>query len=193
MKKYIAIFLLSLLLTASFTACNKKRSESEPFSNIVEDGEEISVSDFLIKHLNEYIQSEGYLERKANYEEIYGNEENDFSFARVIDISANIPPTKLPIHLLAVKANCRWVVEAGVVYDSTLLVVDYDSGKIYDKFTVDDSWQNKNDSVEQQIWFLTNGILNSETYDGGTILQPSEIRTELSESEIAKINKALKQ
>lgn len=53
MKKYIAIFLLSLLLTASFTACNKKRSESEPFSNIVEGGEEISVSDFLIKHLNE--------------------------------------------------------------------------------------------------------------------------------------------
>ena len=193
MKKYIAIFLLSLLLTASFTACNKKSNESEPFSNIVEDGEEISVSDFLIKHLNEYIQSEGYLERKANYEEIYGNEENDFSVARVIDISANIPPTKPPIHLLEVKANCWWVVEAGVVYDSTLLIVDYDSGKIYDKFTVDDSWQNKNDSVEQQIWFLTNGILNSETYDGGTILQPSEIRTELSESEIAKINQALKQ
>ena len=71
--------------------------------------------------------------------------------------------------------------------------MDYDSGKIYDKFTVDDEWQNKNDSVEQQIWFLTNSILNSETYDGGTILQPSEIRTELPESEIAKINQALKQ
>lgn len=193
MKKCIAIFLLSLLLAASFTACNKKSSVSEPFSNIVDNGEEITVSDFLIKHLNEYIQSEGYLERKANYEEIYGNEENDFSVARVIDISANIPPTKLPIHLLAVKANCWWVVEAGVVYDSTLLVVDYDSGKIYDKFTVDDSWQNKNDSVEQQIWLLLNGILNSETYDGGTILQPSEIRTELPESEIEKINQALKQ
>lgn len=193
MKKYIAIFLLALLLTASLTACNKKSNESEPFSNIVEDGEEISVSDFLIKHLNEYIQSEGYLERKANYEEIYGNEENDFSVTRVIDISANVPPTKLPIHLLAVKANCWWVVETGYVYDSILLVVDYDSGKIYDKFTVDDEWQNKNDSVEQQIWFLTNSILNSETYDGGTILQPSEIRTELPESEIAKINQALKQ
>lgn len=59
----------------------------------------------MIKHLNEYIQSEGYLERKANYEEIYGNEENDFSVTRVIDISANIPPTNLPIHLLAVKAK----------------------------------------------------------------------------------------
>lgn len=180
-------------MTANLTACNKKSNESEPFSNIVEDGEEVSVSDFLIKHLNEYIQSEGYLERKANYEEIYGNEENDFSVTRVIDISANIPPTNLPIHLLAVKANCWWVVETGYVYDSILLVVDYDSGKIYDKFTVDDEWQNKNDSVEQQIWFLTNSILNSETYDGGTILQPSEIRTELPESEIAKINQALKQ
>lgn len=28
MKKYIAIFLLSLLLTASFTACNKKATKA---------------------------------------------------------------------------------------------------------------------------------------------------------------------
>lgn len=39
-------------------------------ADLVVDGDESSVSDFLIEHLNEYIQSEGYLDRKANYEAI---------------------------------------------------------------------------------------------------------------------------
>lgn len=32
-------------------------------ADLVVDGDESSVSDFLIEHLNEYIQSEGYLEK----------------------------------------------------------------------------------------------------------------------------------
>lgn len=71
--------------------------------------------------------------------------------------------------------------------------MDYSSGKVYDEFTVDDDWQNKETSMEQQIWVLLHSILNSDDYDGGIILTDSEIRTELSESEIAKINQALKQ
>lgn len=39
-------------------------------ADLVVDGDESSVSDFLIGYLNEYIQSEGYLDRKANYEAI---------------------------------------------------------------------------------------------------------------------------
>ena len=74
-----------------------------------------------------------------------------------------------------------------------LLVVDYNSGKLYDEFTVDDDWQNKDSSVEQQIWVLLHSILNSNDYDSGIILTDSETRTELSKSEIAKINQALKQ
>ena len=47
---------------------------------------------------NEYIQSEGYLDRKANYEAIFGNEENNFSVTRVINLSAdNIGSDKLSI------------------------------------------------------------------------------------------------
>ena len=47
--------------------------------------------------------------------------------------------------------------------------------------------------MEQQIWVLLHSILNSDDYDGSIILTDSETRTELSESEIAKINQALKQ
>ena len=103
-------------------------------------------------NINEYIQSEGYLERKASFEAIFGNEENNFSVTRVIELSAD---------------NLR-------------------SGQAVHS-------QNKENSVEQQIGVLLHSILNSDDYDGGIILTDSETRTELSESEIAKINQALKQ
>lgn len=67
-------------------------------ADLVVDGDESSVSDFLIGYLNEYIQSEGYLERKANYEAIIGDKENNLSVTRVIDFSAdNIGLDKLSI------------------------------------------------------------------------------------------------
>lgn len=67
-------------------------------ADLVVDGDESSVSDFLIGYLNEYIQSEGYLDRKANYEAITGDQENNLSVTRVIDLSAdNIGSDKLSI------------------------------------------------------------------------------------------------
>ena len=67
-------------------------------ADLVVDGDESSVSDFLIGYLNEYIQSEGYLERKANYEAITDDKENNLSVTRVIDLSAdNIGSDKLSI------------------------------------------------------------------------------------------------
>lgn len=76
-------------------------------ADLVVDGDESSVSDFLIGYLNEYIQSENCLERKASFEAIFGNEENNFSVTRVIELSAdNLGPDKLSIHVLAIKADC---------------------------------------------------------------------------------------
>lgn len=140
----------------------------------------------------EYIQSEGYLERKANYEAIFGNEENNFSVTRGIDLSAdNIGSDKLSFHFLEIKADCGWAVNSDT-YDNILLIADYSSGKVYDEFAVDDDWQNKG-GAEQQTFELLHGGLALDDYDGGIILTDSETRTELSESEIAKINQALKQ
>lgn len=67
-------------------------------ADLAVDGDESSVSDFLIGYLNEYIQSEGYLDRKANYEAITGGQENNLSVTRVIDLSAdNLGLDKLSI------------------------------------------------------------------------------------------------
>lgn len=51
----------------------RMKKNSAP-ADLVVDGDESSVSDFLIGYLNEYIQSEGYLDRKANYEAITGDQ-----------------------------------------------------------------------------------------------------------------------
>lgn len=91
----------------------------------------------------------------------------------------------------ATKADCSWAVN-GDTYDNILLIADYSSGKVYDEFTVDDDWQNKG-GAEQQTFDLLHGGLALDDYEGGIILTDSETRTELSESEIAKINQALKQ
>lgn len=93
--------------------------------------------------------------------------------------------------LPAIKADCGWAVN-GDTYDNILLIADYSSGKVYDEFTVDDDWQNKG-GAEQQTFELLHGGLALDDYDGGIILNDSETRTELSESEIAKNNQALKQ
>ena len=175
-----------------------KGTAEDTVNDTVEDieinGEEVSVTDFLIEHLNEYIQSKDYLERKANYKALFGGEKNNFSVARVIEVSADdLGSDRISVHFLAVKANCWWAVDSNDVDYDLLLIVDYDSGKIYDKFTADDDWQNKDGSVEQEIWYLLHGILNSNDYDGGTIIVDSEKRAELAESEIEKINQALKQ
>lgn len=131
--------------------------------------------------------------RERNYEAITDDQENNLSVTRVISLSAdNIGSDKLSIHVFEIKADCGWAVN-GDTYDNILLIADYSSGKVYDEFTVDDDWQNKENSVEQQIGVLLHSILNSDDYDGGIILTDSETRTELSESEIAKINQALKQ
>ena len=72
--------------------------KTAPPADLVVDEDESSVSDFLIGYLNEYIQSEGYLDRKANYEAITGDQENNLSVTRVINLSAdNLGPDKLSI------------------------------------------------------------------------------------------------
>ena len=68
MKKLIAL-LLAAVLCLSLAACAATNdapanpvaheAKSNTPANLVVDGKEISVTDFLIEHLNEYIQSEG--------------------------------------------------------------------------------------------------------------------------------------
>ena len=190
--KRLSALLLALLMALSLCACGGKNDANAPSAApIVVDGKETSVKEFLIDHLSEYIQSDAYLQREKDFEGIFGDA-RDFAVTRVIEISAdNLGENSLSVHFLAVKADCDFAVDGGS-YDNILLIVDYTDGNVYDEFMVDDSWQNKNGSMEQQIWYMLHGALVGSGYDGGTIIVDSETRTELSESDIAEINEALR-
>ena len=192
MKKWIAL-LLAAILCLSLVACGGKNDASESNdapANIVVDGKGTSVKEFLIEHLSEYIQSDAYLQREKDFEDIF-REARDFTVTRVIEVSADgLGANNLSVHFLAVKADCDWAVD-GNGYSDILLVADYNSGNVYDEFMADDSWQNDDGSMEQQIWYMLHGALMGSGYEGGTIIVDSETRTELSESDIAEINQAL--
>ena len=190
--KRLSALLLALVMALSLCACGGKNDANAPSAApIVVDGKETSVKEFLIDHLSEYIQSDAYLQREKDFEGIFGDA-RDFAVTRVIEISAdNLGENSLSVHFLAVKADCDFAVDGGS-YDNILLIVDYTDGNVYDEFMVDDSWQNKNGSMEQQIWYMLHGALVGSGYDGGTIIVDSETRTELSESDIAEINEALR-
>lgn len=199
MKRIVA-FILAMLLCLSLVACGKKDPTPAP---IVVDGKEVSVTDFLIEHLSEYIQSEGYLEREKRYEEMTGNNAPPLTVTKVIDLNAwDIGMNRLSVHFLAVKADCMLAVDENGIYDSILLVVDYETGEVYDEFTIDPSYQSMENTKEHEIWVMLNGPLVGAGYDGGPILaysvddngnivKETETRVELSEKEIAKINEAL--
>ena len=192
--KRLSALLLALVMALSLCACggkNDANANAPSAAPIVVDGKETSVKEFLIDHLSEYIQSDAYLQREKDFEGFFGDA-RDFAVTRVIEISAdNLGENSLSVHFLAVKADCDFAVDGGS-YDSILLIVDYTDGNVYDEFMVDDSWQNKNGSMEQQIWYMLHGALVGSGYDGGTIIVDSETRTELSESDIAEINEALR-
>lgn len=190
--KRLSALLLALLMALSLCACGGKNDANAPSAApIVVDGKETSVKEFLIDHLSEYIQSDAYLQREKDFEGIFGDA-RDFAVTRVIEISAdNLGENSLSVHFLAVKADCDFAVDGGS-YDNILLIVDYTDGNVYDEFMVDDSWQNKNGSMEQQIWYMLHSALVGSGYDGGTIIVDSETRTELSDSDIAEINEALR-
>lgn len=198
MKKALSL-ILACVVIISLCACGKKNDTPAP---IVIDGKEVSVTDFLIDHLREYIRSEDYLERENRYIELTGNKAFPFTVTKVIDLNAwDLGPDRISVHFLAVKADCMFSVDENGVYDSILLVVDYETGEVYDEFTIDPSYQTMEGTKEYELWVMLNGPLVGGGYTGGPIFSPvddngnvlNEIETmvELSEKEMAKINEAL--
>ena len=193
MKKIFALVLV-LVMSLSLVACGGKEESKE--ENKVEDievnGETVSVADFLVENLGEYMNSEGYLERQKIFEDGFGTDAKELTVTRVIEISAHdLGEKQISVHFLAVKADCDCGKGADDYYTNILLVVDYETGEVYDEFLIDASWADMNGTKEQQIFYMLNGALVGEGYDGGTVIVDTETRTELSEEDIAKINEAL--
>ena len=214
MKKLIALLLAAILCLSLGTRDGKKgentvassdaptdivvdgteisatAASSDAPANIVVDGKEISTKDFLIEHLSAYIQSDGYLARKAAFEENSGRKAPPFAVTYAFELKTNIGIENMPVHFFMVKAKCGSFVD-GFLYDSVTMAIDYDTGTVYDRYSVDESWMEKS-GKEQAIYIAAaGGCFVGPFYNGEPIFADSEIHIPLSDSDIAEINQAL--
>ena len=74
-----------------------------------------------------------------------------------------------PLHFFMVKANCDSFVDGGG-YDSVTMAIDYDTGTVYDQFSVDESWMEKSEK-EQAIYIaVEGGCFGDANYNGDRFL-----------------------
>lgn len=193
MKKWIAL-LLTAIMCLSLAACDGKNDTSvsnDAPANIVVDGKEISAKDFLIEHLSAYIQSDEYVTRTAEFENTFGQEAQPFAVTYAFELKLDgWGSENQPLHFFMVKANCDSFVDGGG-YDSVTMAIDYDTGTVYDQFSVDESWMEKSEK-EQAIYIaVEGGCFGDANYNGEPIFVDSETHIPLSDSDIAEINQAL--
>ena len=187
MKKWIAL-LLAAVLCLSLAACGGK--EETP-ANIVVDGNEISAKDYLIEHLSAYIQSDDYVARKTEFENTFGQEAQPFTVTNAFELKMdNYGNEGISIHFFMVKANCNYCVDGGSG-DSMTMAIDYDTGTVYDQFSVNESWMEKGNKEEAICVAVATGCFGSSDYNGDPIYNDSETHIPLSDSDIAEINEAL--
>lgn len=166
-------------------------ASSDAPANIVVDGKEISAKDFLIEHLSAYLQSEAYLARKAAFEENSGRKAQPFAVTYAFELKLDdFGSEQLSLHFFMVKAKCDSFVD-GIAYDSVTMAIDYDTGTVYDRYSVDESWMEKSEK-EQAIYIAAaGGYFVDAKYNGEPIFMDSEIHIPLSDSDIAEVNQAL--
>lgn len=171
---------------------NDVSMSSEPPANIVVDGKEISAKDFLIAHLSAYMQSDAYLARAAEFEKELGRQAQPFAVTYAFELKVDgWGRENQPLHFFMVKANCDSYVD-GIFYDSVTMAIDYDTGAVYDRYSVDESWLEKSEK-EQAIYIAAEGgCFVDNYYSGEPIFVDSETHISLSDSDIAEINQALR-
>ena len=189
MKKVMAL-LLAVMMTLSLVACGGNKTGD--VENIMVDGQEVAMIDFLVEHLKEYRNSEEITSREQEFMAISGEAEpRGLTVTRVIEVKAdNLGQDSISVHFLAVKADCGLAVENGAKTD-ILIVVDYDTGDVYSEFDADESVLQSNDTKAHEVFYMLNGPLCGVGYESGVIIVDSETRIELSKNDVAAINAAL--
>lgn len=190
MKKLIAL-LLAAVLCLSLAACGSKKDESA-VENIEINGEKVSITDFLIERLKEYTSTEEFADREKRFADTFGAPDKPFAVTRAIELKADgLGKSNLSIHYLLVKADWQYATDDDFSDNNILIVVNYDTGEVLDQFMAEESWLEDSESADYWNYIMLNGPLVGSGYDGGAIVTDSETRTELPESEIAKINEAI--
>ena len=190
MKKWIAL-LLAAVMCLSLAACGSKKDESA-VENIEINGEKVSITDFLIERLKEYTSTEEFADREKRFADTFGAPDKPFTVTRAIELKADgLGESNLSIHYLLVKADWQYATDDDFSDDNILIVVNYDTGEVLDQFMAEESWLEDSESADYWNYMMLNGPLVGSGYDGGAIVTDSETRTELPESEIARINEAI--
>ena len=192
--KRLSALLLALVMALSLCACGGKNdaNANEPSAApIVVDGKESSAKDFLIEYLSAYIQSDEYLARTAEFEKAFGQEAQPFAVTYAFELKLDgWGSENQPLHFFMVKANCDSFVDGGG-YDSVTMAIDYDTGTVYDQFSVDESWMEKSEKDQAIYIAAEGGCFGDVNYNGEPIFVDSETHIPLSDSDIAEINQAL--
>ncbi len=190
MKKLIAL-LLAAIMCLSLAACSSKKGEST-VEDIKINGESVSITDFLIEHLKEYTSTEEFAAREKRFADTFGAPDKPFTVTRAIELKADrLGQSDMSIHYLLVKADWRYAIDDDNNDDNILIIVNYDTGEVLDQFMAEERWLDDPESTDYWNYILLTSALHGSGYDGGAIVTDSETRTELSESEIAKINEAI--
>ncbi len=201
-NKMLLLILMSVLLLAMFNACAEQPPEEGTPMEV--DGKSVSAKDFVIEVLKDYQSSDEFINRREEAVEFTDGEElSEFQVTDVIDLRVRYG-TRLNFHWLCIKASGAWYYdeEDAGINDALLLVADYDTGEIYDRFTVPESWNVESKSPDdmteelEMYNFITNGpLVGSDKYDGGPLFfeeSQHEAKTIFSEEDIAEINEAIR-
>ena len=135
--------------------------------------------------------TENIYARKAAFEKSSGHKAQPFTVTYAFELKLdNYGSECLSLHFFMVKANCDSFVD-GILYDSVTMAIDYDTGAVYDRYSVDESWMEKSEK-EQAIYIAAEGgCFPDNYYSGEPIFVDSEIHIPLSDSDIAEVNQAL--
>ena len=203
MKKIIFL-VLAVIACFSFVGCGGIDGSGESFAAVTDkkvtevmpiavDGTEVSVKDFLIENLSEYIDSDGFKEIQQAFRDGLGKEPEPLKVTNVIEYALEGKYTNsIDMHFLLIQADFQWGVLSDSWYgNSMMLLADYDTGKVYDPTMVDESWCKESGSKEYWIYFMLNCYYSAEPYDGRMLLNEAEIQRVLTQDDIAEINAAL--
>lgn len=159
-------------------------------SPIVIDGSEVPITDYFIEQLLLRLDSETYRARTEEVKALGAGTE----FLEVADaLELSVPgsgSTGDPLHLFVGRVAFAYA-DSAVINQYILLVIDYDTGDVYDTFDAADDWADA-DGVQSAVYGLCRGPYpNDSNYDDGELLSHDESRLWLSEAETKKMTQQL--
>ena len=134
-----------------------------------------------------------YLARTEAFEQTFAQEAQPFAVTYAFELKMDgFGSENIPLHFFMVKANCDYFAD-GSGGDTITMAIDYDTGTVYDQFSVDQSWLGKSEKEQAIYVAAAGGSFGDANYNGEPIFTDSETHIPLSEGDISEINQAQSQ